>query len=150
MCAFCGSETETELCSLAYDHAEIGDLANEVGTALDACQLARAHGLMSKLLKLYDQHVAEEESGLFRELADAGEAAAEIKWLESEHRTLRRRMSLAVLEDFRGIRSVLRDLCRHADMEDTDLFPFAQQVLADKRWVGLGGHPHTETRPGDC
>lgn len=146
MCTYCGSETETGLCSLAHDHAEMGDLASEVGAALDAHQLAHAHDLMSKLLDLYDEHVAEEESGLFRQLADAGEAVDEVSWLESEHRTLRRGLSLAVLEGFRSVRSVLTELCRHVDMEDTDLFPFAQQVLADKRWAVLGGHPHSVPR----
>jgi hemerythrin-like domain-containing protein len=147
MCKYCGSGTETELCSLAHDHADMADLAREVGAALDAHDLARAHELMSRLLDLFDHHVAEEEGGLFRQLAGAGEADEEINWLESEHRTIRRELSVAVLEGLRGVRVPLSELCRHADIEDTDLFLFAQQVLGDKQWANLGGHPHTGPRP---
>jgi Hemerythrin HHE cation binding domain len=146
MCTYCGCEVETELCSLAQDHAEMEDLASEIGAALDALEVGRAHELMTKLLGLFDSHVAEEERGLFRQLEAAGEAGEEIGWLQSEHRALRRELSVAVLEGLRGVRGALGELCRHADIEDTDLFPFARQVLGDERWASLGGHPHIGPR----
>jgi hypothetical protein len=146
VCTYCKCGPETELCSLANDHAEMGDLASEIGAALDADQLGRAQELMSKLLNLFDAHVAEEESGLFRQLEDAGEASEEVGWLEAEHRALRRELSVAVSEDLRSVRGPLSDLCRHADREDCDLFRFAQQVLSDERWASLAGHPHARAK----
>lgn len=146
MCTYCGSEAETELCSLAHDHAEMQELASEVGAALEAHESGRAHELMARLLDLFDDHVAEEERGLFRELASAGESSEEVTWLESEHRALRQGLCLAVLEGLGGARGPLSELCRHADREDTDLFPYAQQVLKDERWANLGGHPHAPAK----
>ncbi len=145
MCTYCGCEAETELCSLAHDHAKMETLTGEISAALDADELRRAHELMVKLLVLFDGHVAQEESGLFRQLMDAGEAREEVGRLKAEHRTLRQELSVAVMEGLSGVRGPLSELCQHAYVEDTDLFPFAQQVLSDDRWARLGGHPHTGT-----
>jgi hemerythrin-like domain-containing protein len=142
MCTYCGSEAETELCSLVHDHAEMEDLASEIIAALDAGEPGPTHELLGKLLDLFDDHVAEEEGGLFNQLAKASEASEEVSWLQSEHRALRRELSVAVLEGRGDVRGTLNELCRHADIEDRDLFPFARQVLSDERWASLDGHPH--------
>jgi hemerythrin-like domain-containing protein len=145
MCTYCGGDAETELCSLAYDHAEMEELVSQIDAALDADELCHAHELMNRLLDVFDNHVVLEESGLFRQLTDAGEAGEEVGYLEAEHRALRRELSVAALEGLRGVREPLRELLRHATREDTDLFRFAQQVLTDDHWASLRGHPHTRS-----
>jgi Hemerythrin HHE cation binding domain len=145
MCIYCRCAPETELCSLAYDHAQMRELANEIEATVLERRFGKAYALMARLLNLFDAHVAEEERGLFGQLTDAGEAGEEVGRLEAEHRVLRRDLSMAVLEGLRDVRPLLSRLCLHADIEDTDLFPFAHQVLCDERWAGLAGHPHPRT-----
>ena len=140
VCSYCGCEAEAVIAELMADHEEIAELAVRVVAALDAGDAATAGDLTGRVGRLFDRHARKEETGLFAQLAQAGEAGAAVARFESQHADLRAGLTGA---DPTGggaaLRAVLDELCRHADAEDTDLFPAAVQLLPNERWSAVAG-----------
>lgn len=138
MCSYCGCEAESIISDLMEDHAVIADLGYRVNRALDADRLEEARRLASQVDQLFARHSSKEESGLFAQLRAAGDALDEVDRLEAEHRYLRSGLSdPGVVDAPDRLRQLLGDLARHAEIEETDLFPFAIQQLPDAAWEEL-------------
>ena len=135
MCSYCGCEAEPVVNTLMDDHAAIGVQARRITEELDDRHFHRAEELVAELAGFFDHHARMEEAGLFAQLRRAGEATEEVDRLVGEHRRLLgglRRPDVA--EGPHELRTLLMDLLRHAEVEDTDLFPFAMQVLPNPSW----------------
>lgn len=135
MCSYCGCEAEPLVTALMDDHAVIADLAYRAGQALEAGDTASAGSLMAELAGRFEVHSFKEDTGLFAELAAAGEAVGEVERLLADHRRLRPLLAspgLAGQPD--RLRAALADLEVHAQTEDNDLFPYALQVLPAASW----------------
>lgn len=138
MCSYCGCEAETVVAKLMSDHGIIADLSYRVSKAMDDGHLEQAARLVAELAAVFTSHSLEEEAGLFTQLRLAGEANLEVEGLVDDHRRLRAALSEAdAASDPAHLRRLLDDLARHAQIEDTDLFPFAMQQLPDARWSAL-------------
>jgi hemerythrin-like domain-containing protein len=138
VCTYCGCEELPAIAHLAHEHDEIERLAFDVTAALEAGRRQQASALLANLVRAFEQHAAGEEAGLFEQLRQAGEGLSELDRLVAEHRTFREQLTdECLLDDLARTQRALRELCEHADVEDTDLFPFAQQVLPDWRWEQL-------------
>ncbi len=139
MCTYCGCEQLPAIAHLAHEHDEIERLASDLAATVEAGRSQQASALLANLVRAFEQHAAGEEAGLFEQLRQAGEGLAELDRLVGEHRAFREQLTdQCLLDDSARTQRVLRELCEHADVEDTDLFPFAQQVLPDWRWEQLG------------
>ncbi|MHB1986568.1 MAG: hemerythrin domain-containing protein [Acidimicrobiales bacterium] len=121
------------------DHAEIAGAVREIVEALEQGESRRAATRTRRLAELFGRHAQAEETGIFGQLLLAGEAAGEIEHLLADHRRL-----LAALSDPAAVsrpeylRQLVFDLCHHAEIEETDLFPFALQVLPGHCWNLIG------------
>lgn len=140
MCSYCGCEAEPLILALMDDHAVIADLAYRVGQALDAGQTATVRSLMAELAERFRVHSWQEESGLFAELARAGEATAELARLVADHDRLRPLLAAPdIASQPDRLRHALAELAEHAQTEDNDLFPYALQVLPTTSWDQING-----------
>ena len=138
MCSYCGCEAEAVVAALMADHAVIADLAYRVRRALDERRFDEAADLTAQLADAFEGHSLEEEAGLFAQLRAAGEAIEEVEELIGDHRRLRPALSdPAAVDDPQRLICLLDDLTRHAEIEDSDLFPFAMQQLPDAGWSAL-------------
>jgi hemerythrin-like domain-containing protein len=138
MCSYCGCEAETAIAALMADHAVIADLAYRIDRALTEERDDDARVLTSTLAEVFARHSLEEEAGLFAGLRQAGEATESLDRLVAEHRYLRPALSApGVVDNPERLRRILADLAEHAEVEDSDLFPFAVQRLPDARWAEL-------------
>jgi hypothetical protein len=138
MCTYCGCETEPAIAALAHDHDRMAELASRVTRALVAGDQALAGDLTAELRQLFEEHVATVELGLFRQLTDAGEGVDEVAGLKADHCLLKALIADAA-DSTRpdAWASLVSRLSEHANTVDTDLCPFAVQVLPDERWVDL-------------
>jgi hemerythrin-like domain-containing protein len=135
MCSYCGCEAEPAVTALMNDHAVIADLAYRATHALDGDNREGARLLVAELAERFRVHSVLEEAGLFAELAAAGEAEAELFRLIDDHERLRPMLaSPDLLDDGVRLASVLAELAEHAETEDSDLFPYALQVLPAPSW----------------
>jgi hemerythrin-like domain-containing protein len=138
MCSYCGCEAESVIAGLMADHAKLGDLAYRICRALDDQRLDEAAGLIPELAKTFARHSLREETGLFAELRQRGEAVGEIDRLVGEHCRLRPALAAeSLVNDVESLRVLLAELAHHAEIEDNDLFPFAMQLLPDACWAEL-------------
>lgn len=138
MCSYCGCEAQPSVAALMKDHGVIADLCYEINRALLAGDADRVRPMVEELAARFGAHSLAEESGLFAELRAAGEATAELDRLVDDHVHLRER--LAERAPTRGpeqLRATLADLARHAETEDSDLFPFALQALPASAWARI-------------
>jgi hemerythrin-like domain-containing protein len=135
MCSYCGCEAEPLIQSLTDDHAAIADLAYRIDQHLDRQDRTQAKAALGELARRFWSHSRAEETGLFSELAAAGEASRELNRLLDDHRRLRPQLAdPALLDQPDRLRQVLAKLSNHAETEDDDLFPFALQVLPASSW----------------
>jgi hemerythrin-like domain-containing protein len=136
MCTYCGCETDPAIAALAKDHDDMGDLASRIGAALDAGDRAKASELMAELVKLFERHSAVAEAGLFHQLEQAGEGTEALIELRADHCRLRELLDNGGPTSMQPevLRGFLSHLTQHANSVDTDLCPFARQVLPDDRW----------------
>lgn len=142
MCSYCGCEAEPSISALMEDHAVIAELAYRVNQALDRDDPATAKPLLAQLADRFAQHSLTEEGGLFAELAKAGEAALELHRLLADHTRLRSLLaSPALAKQPDRLRAALAELAEHAETEDTDLFPYALQVLPSQSWNRINQAP---------
>jgi hypothetical protein len=138
MCSYCGCEAEAVIAGFMADHAKISDLGYRIGRALDDRRLAEAAGLTQELAEIFARHSFWEETGLFAQLRQRGEAIEEIDRLVGEHRRIRPALAAEdVVCDVERLRQLLDELAHHAEVEDNDLFPFAMQLLPDACWAKL-------------
>lgn len=142
VCSYCGCEAETAISRLMADHAAIADLVYRILRLVDGGDVNDAGVLAAELADLFLEHSLGEEEGLFAELRQAGEAVEETDRLVDDHKNLRAALSEAGLVlDGPRLRHVLSELVRHAEVEDSDLFPYAMQQLPDARWAELAAGP---------
>lgn len=135
MCSYCGCEAEPLIKALMDDHEAIADLAYRAIQALGSGDTGTVRSFMAHLAERFRVHSLKEEAGLFAELAQAGEAATELDRLVDDHNRLRPLLAAPDLADQPDrLRAALAELAEHAETEDTDLFPFALQVLPAKSW----------------
>jgi hemerythrin-like domain-containing protein len=138
MCSYCGCEAEAVIAGFMADHARIGDLEYRILQAVDDQRLDDAAGLTRELAEVFSRHSLAEESGLFAQLQQHGEAVEEVDRLVGEHRRLRPSLAAEdLVSDPERLRQLLAELALHAEVEDNDLFPFAIQVLPDDCWAEL-------------
>ena len=136
MCSYCGCESESVIKALMDDHVAISAIAGRIVDGLDRRQFGFVEPLVRELADFFDNHRREEEAGLFAQLRDAGEARKEVERLIAEHRWLSGGLSRADIVERPGdLRRLLLALHRHAVTEDTDLFPYAMQMLPDGSWA---------------
>jgi hemerythrin-like domain-containing protein len=139
MCSYCGCEAEAVIAELMADHTRISDLGYRIGRALDDQRVDEAAGLIQELARIFARHTHLEETGLFAELIRRGGAGEEIDRLVGEHRRLRPALAAeGLVDDVGQLRQLLGEVARHAEVEDSDLFPFAVQMLPDACWAELG------------
>lgn len=135
MCTYCGCQAEPVIDMLMQEHTDIAVLVRRIGEALDQGESRRAAELTAVLADIFGRHAEREEAGLFHQLQQSDEALDVVEFLRAEHVRLR-----AGLSDPDGVaapdrlRHLLLELLRHAEVEDTDLFPFAIQVLPNESW----------------
>lgn len=135
MCSYCGCEAETVMKALTDQHQSIEALIHQVAGALDSENFAEAASATAKLGVLFDRHGRVEEQGLMRELLAAGEATEEVERLLSEHEKFRAGLfDPTAVSCPDKLRRLLRALLDHAELEETDLFPYAWQVLSGESW----------------
>ncbi|MDA8269955.1 MAG: hemerythrin domain-containing protein [Actinomycetota bacterium] len=135
MCSYCGCEAETVMKALTDQHQGIEALTRQVAGALDSEDIAEAASATAKLGALFDRHGRAEEQGLLRQLLLAGEAVEEVERLLSEHEKFRAGLfDPTVVSRPDELRLLLRALLDHAELEETDLFPYAWQVLSGESW----------------
>ncbi|MHB8247235.1 MAG: hemerythrin domain-containing protein [Acidimicrobiales bacterium] len=139
MCSYCGCEAEPVMQGLMDDHAEIAGVARKIAAAIDEGAVSAVVERTLELSQLFDRHTAREEAGLFHQLQLAGEAVAEVDRLLADHRRLRAGLSdPATASRPEQLRQLLTDLLDHAEIEETDLFPYALQVLPGGSWGLMG------------
>lgn len=135
MCSYCGCEAEPVIETLMGDHAAIGVRARRITDALDGRHFRLAEELVAELAGFFDRHARMEEAGLFAQLRRADEATEELDRLVGEHRRLLGGLGRPdIVENPHQLRVLLVELRRHAEIEDTDLFPFAMQVVPNPSW----------------
>jgi hemerythrin-like domain-containing protein len=121
--------------ALTDQHQGIEALTRQVAGALDSEDIAEAASATAKLGALFDRHGRAEEQGLLRQLLLAGEAVEEVERLLSEHEKFRAGLfDPTVVSRPDELRLLLRALLDHAELEETDLFPYAWQVLSGESW----------------
>jgi hypothetical protein len=126
------------IAALMADHARIADLVYRINQALDEERFGDAGRLTTRLAEDFDRHSREEEAGLFRQARMSGEGSEELDRLEADHRRLRPRLSEdRLVERPDCLRALLQDLTLHAEVEDSDFFPFVLQSLPNKCWDEL-------------
>ena len=135
MCSYCGCEAEPVVKALMDDHVEIVALMSEILDAVEEGSSERAAKMTTQLAELFGRHAETEEAGLFHQLVLAGEATEEIDRLLEDHRRLRSGLSdPAVTLQTVHLRQLFVELHHHAEIEETDLFPFALQVMPPQSW----------------
>lgn len=135
MCSYCGCEAEKVMKALTDEHLEIAALARKVIGELEREELASTAALTAQLATLFDRHCNFEETGLFKQLLQAGEAVEEVESLLEDHLKFRTGFfdpNIASEPD--RLRSLIQELLDHAELEETDLFPYAWQVLSGLSW----------------
>lgn len=135
MCSYCGCQAEMVISSLTDDHEKISALARDVVDALERGDISNSATSAKELAAVFESHSRSEESGLFHELLLAGEAIEDVMRLQKDHVRFR----FAFLDPMATTRplelkQLVLDLLDHADREETDLFPFALQVLPSLSW----------------
>lgn len=136
MCSYCGCEAEPVIASLMNDHAAIATRARRIRGALADNHLEAARRFVAELASFFEHHGQVEEAGLFAQLRDEGEAAGEVAGLVDDHRRLVAGLSRPdIVERRQDLEQLLAELLAHAEVEDSDLFPFAMQVLPNPCWA---------------
>ncbi|TAN19977.1 MAG: hemerythrin domain-containing protein [Actinomycetota bacterium] len=135
MCSYCGCEAEKVMKALTDEHETIASLARHLISDLDQGNFESAALQTSELAVLFDRHGASEENGLFRQLLLAGEAVEEVEKLLADHIKFRNGFGdPAAVSQPDQLRKLLKELFEHAELEETDLFPYAWQVLPGESW----------------
>ncbi len=140
MCSYCGCEAEKVMKALTDEHVEIAELARKVIGELGRGDLDSTAELVTQLAILFDRHGRFEETGLFKQLVQADEAVEEVERLLKDHLKFRTGFfdpNLASQPD--RLRSLIQELLDHAELEETDLFPYAWQVLSGLSWDFIEG-----------
>lgn len=139
MCTYCGCEAEPVMKALMEDHAEVAALIREINHSVEEGGSQRAATATAQLAELFGRHSEAEEAGIFHQLVLAGEATRQIEQLLEAHRRLRSGLGDPdiTLQPAR-LRELLLELRHHAEIEDTDLFPFALQALPSQSWHLIG------------
>jgi hemerythrin-like domain-containing protein len=120
---------------LMRDHADITARARHILDELGRGRHHEADRLRADLIDVFDRHRVKEEAGLFCELHEAAEADQQMQLLRGEDELVRTELAVwTAVDDPDELRRALGDLMRHAELEDTDLFPFAMQFLPTNRW----------------
>ncbi len=132
MCDYCDCRSHPTIAAFGEDHARIGSLAERATS--DA-------GALAEIVALLERHGAEEEAGLYRELAGVG---IEVAHLHDEHEEIH--AALHTGEPDR-IAVALRRLHAHIRDEEYDLFPAAHQLLDDEAWARLGDRTAHRSQP---
>lgn len=135
MCSYCGCEAEKVIKSLTDEHQEIATVARNIVDSLDQYDIESAASLTARLAVLFDRHGRSEEEGLFRQLLLAGEAVEEVEKLLKDHLKFRTGFfdpTATLLPE--KLRQLIQELSDHAELEETDLFPYAWQVLPGVSW----------------
>jgi hemerythrin-like domain-containing protein len=143
MCSYCGCEAEPVVEALMADHGWIASRVRAIEQALETERTDDVGWLVAGLAEAFAHHAQLEESGLFAQLREAGEAVEEVDRLIEEHRRLIAGLSAQPAAEPARLRGLLADLIRHAEIEDTDLFPFAMQMLPNECW-GLVEEVHQQ------
>ncbi len=135
MCSYCGCEAEKVMKGLSDEHEAIAFLARQIVDNLDQGDIATAAMQTAQLADLFDRHGTSEENGLFRQLLLAGEAVEEVENLLADHIKFRNGFgSPTAASRPDELRELLKELVNHAELEETDLFPYAWQVLPGESW----------------
>lgn len=144
MCSYCGCEAQPHLVELISEHAEIFSIARDLLSVLDDPIPSSIAGKTNLLIDTFGQHAKKEEAGLFRELSLEGSDNGEVSQLTIEHRDILETLGHQVsMTDPDTLRSVIKQLQNHAELEETDLFPFAWQILPPESWSRIEqAYPH--------
>jgi hemerythrin-like domain-containing protein len=135
MCSYCGCEAEKVIATLMGEHALVSGMVYQVRQALDEGRLDEAAEVTSQISELFTRHSLDEEAGLFAQLRNSDLAVEELDRLTEDHERLRPALAeKGLVERPQYLETVLNDLVRHAEEEDTDLFPFAMQLLPNECW----------------
>lgn len=138
MCSYCGCEDQPHLRELISEHEKISALARDLLNSIEDSGHGPTSTRRELLVEAFSQHAQKEEIGLFRELELDGSGTSEVERLTGEHRHI-----IGGLTDPKGgndpetLRSLVAELLSHAEMEETDLFPFAWQVLPPESWMKI-------------
>jgi hypothetical protein len=120
------------------EHALVSAMVYQVRQALDEGRIMEGAQVTAQISELFNGHSLNEEAGLFVQLKQSDLAAETVDRLIEDHERLRPQLAeKGVAERPDHLRTVLSDLLRHADEEDTDLFPYAMQLLPDACWAEL-------------
>lgn len=135
MCSYCGCEAQPQLKALIQEHEKISALAREVLGTLDSQDHAALPPNLAELIRTFKSHARIEEEGLFNELVSGGMGLGEVEQLTNEHRDILNGLSDPnVCDHPQSLSFLIATLLRHAEMEETDLFPFAWQTLPGESW----------------
>ncbi len=135
MCSYCGCEAEKVMKALTDEHQYIEALIREVRAGLDVGDIGATASASAKLAQVFDQHGKAEENGLLRQLILAGEAVEEVERLLEDHKKFRAGLfDSSIVHHPNELRRLLQELVDHAELEETDLFPYAWQVLPGASW----------------
>ena len=135
MCSHCGCEAVPVIETLMDNHTEIAARVRRIIQALDEHRLVQAAEFTTQLAATFAHHTAIEEAGLFAQLKESGTTTDDLDRLVIEHARLRAALGdPGFISEPSRLRTVLADLLRHAQGEDTNLFPLALQVLPTQRW----------------
>ncbi|HET6795334.1 MAG TPA: hemerythrin domain-containing protein [Acidimicrobiales bacterium] len=137
MCSYCGCEAEAVLVELMDDHATIAGLAAGAISAREAGDHDEAVALCSRIAALFAVHADKEESGVLGELRSAWGPDAAITEVLDDHVDLRADLAALASGALDGMEATLGRLVRHADREDTDIFPAAMTLLPDQAWARI-------------
>lgn len=136
MCDYCGCLNEQVIARLSADHVAISAAADALRGAYLTGDRTAAKGLAVALNELLAPHAAEEERGLFVELAAVG-AQQHTEALTNEHAQLDAVFSAVAAGDagaWEQLPTALAALERHIWREDYDVFPAALQLLDPPAW----------------
>lgn len=121
--------------TLTDEHQEIASLARQVIGNLDQGNVEIAASQIAQLAILFDRHGRFEEVSLFHQLVLAGEATEEVANLRADHFKFRNGFfDPTAVSRPEELRKLLQELFDHAELEETDLFPYAWQVLPGASW----------------
>ncbi|HZT64995.1 MAG TPA: hemerythrin domain-containing protein [Acidimicrobiales bacterium] len=142
MCSYCGCDAERVIAELMDEHEQISWLAGRLLLAYQRGDRQLADALGEEIAGRFDHHATKEERGLFSQLLEAALGEDAVAELESDHRDLRPGLRGAVDGTWIGPGGLIDRLLRHAEREDSDVFPFALQLLPNQAWAEIQAVHH--------
>ena len=146
MCSYCGCEAEAVLAELMEDLARIAGLAAGAISARAAGDDEEAVVLCAQIAALFEVHADIEEQGVLAEFAVAWGPDAALSEVLDDHVGLRPALAALAAGELDGLEATLARLVRHADREDTDVFPAAMLLLPNPAWARIA-RVHEDLRP---